>query len=140
MARSYAGLTAAPALAALALAALPACGPAAAGGVTEVVLDVRWSTFSESVVTVRRGVPVTLVVRNADPIDHELIVGDAALQQRHEKGTEPAHGDRPGEVTVPALESATTTMTFERRGTLYFACHLPGHYAYGMRGLVKVVG
>lgn len=127
-----------PAAALVALLALPACGSAQARGVTEVVLDVHWSTFSESAVTVRRGVPVTFVVRNADPIDHELIVGDLALQQRHEKGTEPAHGDRPGEVTVPALETASTTLTFARAGTYYFACHLPGHYAYGMRGIVRV--
>ncbi|HVF06136.1 MAG TPA: plastocyanin/azurin family copper-binding protein [Frankiaceae bacterium] len=128
------------AVALLALPLLPACGSAQARGATRVVLDVEWSTFSESAVTVRRGVPVTFVVRNGDPIDHELIVGDAALQLRHERGTEPAHGDRPGEVTVPAGATAETTVTFERPGTLYFACHLPGHYAYGMRGLVSVVG
>ena len=123
---------------AFALVALPACGSAEARGATRVVLDVEWSRFSEQAVTVRRGVPVTFVVRNADPIDHELIVGDAELQRRHERGTEPAHGDRPGEVTAPAGATAETTMTFDRPGTLLFACHLPGHYAYGMRGTVHV--
>ena len=117
--------------------ALPACGQARAGGTT-VTLDVRWSKFSENVVTVPRGVPVRFVVRNDDPIDHELIVGDLALQQRHERGTEPAHGDRPGEVSVAPGKTAETTVTFDRRGTAYFACHLPGHYAYGMRGIVHV--
>lgn len=128
----------AAAVALLALPMLPACGAAEARGATEVVLDARWSKFSESVVTVRRGVPVTFVVRNGDPIDHELIVGDLGLQERHEKGTEPAHADRPGEVTVRAGETATTTLTFAEAGTAYFACHLPGHYAYGMRGIVKI--
>jgi uncharacterized cupredoxin-like copper-binding protein len=123
---------------AFALLLAPSCGTASAGATTDVVLDVRWSRFSESVVTVRRGVPVTFTVRNDDPIDHELIVGDAALQSRHEQGTEPAHGDRPGEVTVRAGETAATTLTFESAGTYYFACHLPGHYAYGMRGTVRV--
>ena len=117
---------------------LPACGAAEAGAVTEVVLDVRYSKFSEKAVTVRRGVPVTFVVRNDDPIGHELIVGDLALQQRHEQGTEPAHADRPGEVTAPTGATVTTTLTFTERGTAYFACHLPGHYAYGMRGIVNV--
>ena len=124
--------------AALALLALPACAPAGAQPEAEVVLDLRWSRFSQDTVTVPRGVPVRFVVRNDDPIDHELIVGDAALQQRHEKGTEPAHGDRPGEVTVRAGETAATTITFPFSGSAYFACHLPGHYAYGMRGLVVV--
>lgn len=121
-----------------ALLALPSCGSASARATTEVVLDVHWSRFSAETVTVKAGVPIRFVVTNADPIDHELIVGDLALQQRHEKGTEPVHGDRPGEVTAPAGETVSTTVTFDRRGKAYFACHLPGHYAYGMRGVVNV--
>lgn len=127
-----------PALAAVALLALPACGAAGAREPVEVVLDAHYSKFSSSSVSVPSGVPVRFVVRNDDPIDHELIVGDAGLQERHERGTEPAHGDRPGEVTVPAGETASTTVTFSRKGTAYFACHLPGHYAYGMRGIVHI--
>ena len=119
-------------------AALPACAAAEARGATVVTLDVRWSKFSENVVTVRRGVPVRFVVRNDDPIDHELIVGDLGLQERHEKGTEPAHADRPGEVSVAPGQTVETTVTFDRPGTAYFACHLPGHYGYGMRGIVHV--
>lgn len=126
------------ALALVAAAVLPACGAAEAGATTEVVLDVHYSAFSAKAVTVRRGVPITFVLRNDDPIDHELIVGDLGLQQRHERGTEPAHGDRPGEVTAPAGETVTTTVTFSDSGTAYFACHLPGHYAYGMRGIISV--
>ncbi|HWL36875.1 MAG TPA: plastocyanin/azurin family copper-binding protein [Frankiaceae bacterium] len=124
----------------LALAAAPACGSAEARvTTTDAVLDVRWSAFSESSVKVPRGVPITFTIRNDDPIGHELIVGDAALQSRHEKGTEPAHEDRPGEVTVGPGETATTTVTFAEAGMAYFACHLPGHYRYGMRGVVHVV-
>jgi uncharacterized cupredoxin-like copper-binding protein len=32
-----------------------------------------------------------------------------------------------------------TTWTFEDPGDLIFGCHVPGHYAYGMRGTVTVV-
>lgn len=124
----------------LALVAAPACGSAEARvATTDVVLGVRWSAFSESSVKVPRGVPVRFTIRNDDPIGHELIVGDAALQARHENGTEPAHEDRPGEVTVGPGETATTTVTFAEAGMAYFACHLPGHYRYGMRGVVHVV-
>jgi uncharacterized cupredoxin-like copper-binding protein len=122
----------------LAAAALPACGNALAADPVEVRLDVRWSAFSRTEVEVREGVPVRFVVANGDPIGHELIVGDRAVQERHATGTEPAHGDRPGEVTVPAGETVATTVTFERSGLYYFACHLPGHYAYGMHGVVRV--
>jgi uncharacterized cupredoxin-like copper-binding protein len=44
----------------------------------------------------------------------------------------------PAEVTVPALERAQTTITFDVAGELAYACHLPGHEAYGMVGLLTV--
>jgi uncharacterized cupredoxin-like copper-binding protein len=117
--------------------ALPACGTAAAGGRT-VTIDVHFSHFSRSVIDVPRGVPVRFVLRNTDPIGHEFIVGDAGVQQRHEKGTEPHHGARATERDLPADTTVETTITFDTEGTTYFACHLPGHYAYGMRGIVHV--
>ena len=41
------------------------------------------------------GVPITITLVNADPIDHEWLVGDEAFHERHRTGTEPHHGDRP---------------------------------------------
>lgn len=128
------------AAAGVALLAVAACSPATARGATEVTLDVHFSRFSRSVVEVPRGVPVRFVVRNTDPIAHELIVGDLALQERHERGTERKHGARPTERDVPAQTTVETTIVFDTAGTQYFACHLPGHYAYGMRGLIHVTG
>jgi uncharacterized cupredoxin-like copper-binding protein len=118
--------------------ALPACAAADARTEKVVTIDVHYSHFSRSVIDVPRGVPVRFVIRNADPIGHELIVGNAGVQERHEKGTEPVHGDRPTERDVPALATVETTIVFDTAGTSYFACHLPGHYAYGMRGLIHV--
>ena len=57
------------------------------------------------------------VVRNTDPIDHELIVGDAAVHARHERGNEADHGAIPGEVSVAAGEVAETTFRFDEAGT-----------------------
>jgi uncharacterized cupredoxin-like copper-binding protein len=34
---------------------------------------------------------------------------------------------------------AITTFTFDEAGTFEFACHLPGHYEFGMRGVIEVV-
>jgi uncharacterized cupredoxin-like copper-binding protein len=53
-------------------------------------------------------------------------------------GTEAVHPPRPGEITIPAGETVSTTFTFGERDLL-FGCHLPGHYVYGMRGTVVVV-
>jgi uncharacterized cupredoxin-like copper-binding protein len=103
-----------------------------------VVLDVRHSRFSPSELIVKRGQTVHFVVRNDDPIDHELIVGPRAVHDRHESGREAAHPPVPGEVSVPLLGTASTSYTFAERGTVAFGCHLPGHWAYGMRGRVIV--
>lgn len=126
---------------ALALAGWPAAeaGTGAGGGrVRTVVLDIHHSRFSLAHLEVSVGETVRFVVRNADPIPHELIVGDLAVQDAHELGTEAHHGERPGEVSVGPGATAETTYTFRTRGTLFFGCHLPGHWAYGMQGLITV--
>lgn len=87
------------------------------------------STFSS-------GETVTFILRNRDPIDHEFILGDEQLQLEHESGTESYHGTIPTEVTVPALTTARTTVVMPSSGPLIVGCHLPGHYAYGMRSQI----
>jgi uncharacterized cupredoxin-like copper-binding protein len=103
-----------------------------------IEVTMRHSRFEPSRFVVRRGETVRFVITNTDPIDHELIVGDEAVQQRHETGTEASHGAVPGEVSVPAGTVAETTYTFPRAGVVLIGCHAPGHYAYGMRGEVIV--
>jgi uncharacterized cupredoxin-like copper-binding protein len=99
-----------------------------------VEIVVKFSKFQPNQVVVPVGVPVTITLRNDDPIDHEWIVGDEAVHAVHRVGTEPLHPDRPTEVILPAMVSKTTVVTFEQAGTLQFICHLPGHESYGMKG------
>jgi uncharacterized cupredoxin-like copper-binding protein len=106
-----------------------------------VVLTMHHSRFQPEVVRVSPGTTVRFLLRNTDPIDHEFILGDDAVQRRHEQGREREHhGEVPGEVSVAAGGEAATTYTFRAGGParLEFACHLPGHYAYGMRGVALV--
>ncbi len=103
-----------------------------------VELVMRYSAYEPSLITVPAGRPVTFVLVNADPIDHEWIVGDEGVHDRHRTGTEPVHDARPTEVSVSALSERRTTVTFAEPGTLTFVCHLPGHEAYGMRGTVVI--
>jgi uncharacterized cupredoxin-like copper-binding protein len=105
-----------------------------------VAIDIRHSRFLPAEISVPAGVPVTFMLRNGDPIDHEWIVGDEASHTRHRTGTEPAHGERPTEQSIGALSSVRTTVTFAAPGTYRFICHLPGHEAYGMVGVVTVTG
>jgi uncharacterized cupredoxin-like copper-binding protein len=108
-------------------------------GPVTVELGIEHSAFSFDELTVREGTRVRFVVDNGDPILHELIVGPPEVHERHENGTEAAHPPRPGEVTVQPLTAGVTTYAFDEPGAIEFACHLPGHLAYGMSGTVTVL-
>jgi uncharacterized cupredoxin-like copper-binding protein len=116
-------------------AEVPALGP----GEVTVRLDVEHSLFSPDALRVVEGTRVRFVVVNGDPLHHELIVGPAAVHERHARGTEAEHPSIPGEVSVDLNGTAVTTYTFDEPGTVEFACHLPGHYEHGMHGTVEVV-
>ena len=126
---------------ALAIGVLAAAllAPSGAAASTNVTIGIRYSHFGPSVITVPRGVPVTIVLRNEDPIDHEWIVGTTELHARHRLGTEPVHDSRPTEISIPALSTRTTVVTFAETGMLQYVCHLPGHEQYGMVGVARVV-
>lgn len=114
-----------------------ACATAEAAGPRRVDIRIHHSRFSPEAITVPAGVPVTFVLRNDDPIDHEWLIGDAAFHARHRTGGEAAHADRPDEVSLPALASRSTTLILPP-GTHVFICHFPGHERYGMVGTVTV--
>jgi uncharacterized cupredoxin-like copper-binding protein len=131
------------AVAALGLGLAAALGAAMVAGTAgrapdPVAIELHFSRYEPDRITVPAGRPVTFVLRNTDPIDHEWIVGDEAVHERHRSGTEPVHGARATEVTVPALAERQTTITFAEPGTYRFVCHLPGHEAYGMTGTLVV--
>ena len=104
-----------------------------------VELRLHHSRFVPEDLTVEEGTTVRFVIHNVDPIDHEFIVGGDAVHARHEKGNEAEHGAVAGEVSVPAGETRSTTFRFDRPGSVVYACHLPGHVAYGMEGTIEVV-
>ena len=119
-------------------AAVVAAGALAPTTHRVVDISIHYSRFTPDTVRVRAGESVTFRLRNDDPIDHEWIVGDDAVHARHRTGTEPVHEARPTEVTIPALEMRATVVAFDDPGTYRFVCHLPGHEAYGMTGVVVV--
>ena len=119
----------------VAAAALAGGGPAPS---TNILIVIHYSHFEPSAITVPVGVPITITIRNDDPIDHEWIVGDDAVQAIHRVGTELLHPSLPTEQVIPALSTRTTVVTFEATGRLQYICHLPGHEAYGMVGVVTI--
>ena len=111
---------------------------AASNGPLTIEINIHYSHFQPSSLTVPAGRPVTFLIHNGDPIDHEWIVGDAALHERHRTGTEPYHNSRPTEVSIDAGATRATTITFDQPTSLMYMCHLPGHEAYGMVGTLTV--
>ena len=132
-------LKALPLVAAGLLALLASACGGGADASSEATIAIHFSRFVPEDVTVPADVPVTITLRNDDPIEHEWIVGAPDVHERHRTGTEPYHDQVPTEVTIPALESRTTTLTFERAGEYLYICHLPGHEEYGMVGRLHVV-
>ena len=129
-------------LASVGLAVLAAAwtgAPARGGASTRAEIGIHFSHYTPSEIVATAGVPITVTLVNTDPIEHEWLVGDAAFHQRHRTGTEPHHGARPNEVSLAPGESKTTTVVFDAPGEYLFICHLPGHEAYGMVGVLKVL-
>ena len=119
-------------------AATPRSDVLGPGSVT-VKIRITRSHFSPSRIRVRPHTTVQFVVVNRDPIGHEFIIGNAEVHARHESGHEASHPPVPGEVSIPPLSTGTTTFELHEPGTVEFACHLPGHFQYGMVGEVVVV-
>ena len=120
------------------VSALAGCGNGWAAEPRRIEIVLHYSHYQPSTISLPAGQPVTFVLINEDPIDHEWIVGDAALHERHRTGTEPYHNARPTEVSIDALTTRETTVTFDTATTLTYVCHLPGHEAYGMVGTLTV--
>jgi uncharacterized cupredoxin-like copper-binding protein len=116
----------------------PQAAPLGPGTVT-VVVDIEHSRFLPSSLRVVAGTEVRFVVSNHDPIPHEFIVGPPDVHARHRNGTEPRHDPRPGEISLAPDEQAVTAYLFGEPGVVEVACHLPGHFNYGMRGEIEVV-
>ena len=62
------------ALVVTAVLVLPGCA-AGANSETSRTIAINYSRFGPGVIAVTAGVPVTLTLRNDDPIEHEWIVG-----------------------------------------------------------------
>ena len=113
----------------------PVLGP----GLVTIHVDIRYSHFSLDHDHVRAGTLVRFVVRNRDVINHEFVVGPPSVHALHAHGTERSHPPVPGEVSVAPHDTGETILRFDRAGKVEYACHLPGHLAYGMKGEITVV-
>ncbi len=93
-------------------------------------------------IEVREGETVKFVVRNDGNTLHEFVLGTEASNGEHAKLMMRFPGmehDEPYMAHVAARESGALIWTFNRQGEFEYACLIPGHYAAGMRGRVRVL-
>lgn len=114
---------------------LQGCGSEATG----VTVEMRNSRFFPSALTLPAGEQVRITLVNRDPIAHEFILGSPGEQREHEEAADISHDGAPGAASLSAEETQTITVTVPEEGPWLFGCHRPGHYAYGMKGSVKIV-
>jgi Cu+-exporting ATPase len=96
--------------------------------------------FAPENLTVRAGETISFEISNPGVVPHELFLGTAAEQQAHEAemaSGAPMHAE-PGQVDIPAGKTVRLVYTFDQPGTFEYGCHVPGHYAAGMRGTITV--
>ena len=126
----------------LLLVPLAGCAATAAAGSPAPVVQhvtIHWSRFHPATFDFPAGTTVRFVIHNTDPIDHEFILGSRPVQSYIEHTAHAGHdGSVPGQISVPAGATVETTYTFGQPGTVLLGCHIAGHYAYGMRGQVRV--
>jgi Cu+-exporting ATPase len=100
--------------------------------------------FNPASIDVREGETIAFTITNGGSIDHEFVIGDAAVQSEHEAemggGMGEMDEDEGNAVLVPAGKTATLIYTFDQPGTLFYGCHVAGHYAAGMEGTITVQG
>ncbi|GEM_PF-152874 len=98
--------------------------------------------FTPDKLSIRAGQTIRFIITNTGRIAHEFVLGPASLQRRHE--TEMRADEKmnsraePNEVALPPGATRTLTWTFTRAGRIEYGCHLPGHFAAGMKGWISV--
>ncbi len=110
-----------------------------------VTLSARDLAFVPNQLSLKAGVPMTLVLKNEGSIEHDVVVeglNSAPATASSHGHSEPSHSMGvlpPGTVHVSAHggEHATVELT-PKPGTFEFYCSVPGHRAAGMRGVIEV--
>ena len=136
---------------AVALAAVLASGCAdnatSSPGGSTIEITMRDNSYSPRTVTVPKGQTVVLRFVNRGAVDHEAIIGDESVQNKHaeemKSGSSEAmegmdHGGDERSVTVKPGETGEITTTFDEGGSLIVGCHEPGHFEGGMVGSLTV--
>lgn len=107
----------------------------------EVTMD-DTMRFTPSVLNVKKGETVRLVVKNIGQLKHEMVIGDIAELKQHAKMMKNMPNmmhDEVNAISLKANQSGEIMWVFERTGKIDFACLIPGHFEAGMNGKFNVI-
>ncbi|MDY7106754.1 MAG: plastocyanin/azurin family copper-binding protein [Actinomycetota bacterium] len=122
-------------------------GPAEASEADRVV-EIEMNdqlVFVPDEVEVTPGETITFRVHNVGNLAHDFTLGDEAVQAEHdeemaEMAGEMAEHDEGNAIEVAAGETGEMTWHFTHVEGVLYGCHVPGHYAAGMRGTLVPAG
>lgn len=119
--------------------------PAEASASTRVIeIDANDDmSFGPSDLAVSVGETVTFRVFNMGVIPHDFTIGDEEMQDDHElemSGGDMHEAEDPNAILVQPGETREITWTFTEPASLLIGCHVPGHWAAGMRGTLTIDG
>ncbi|GGO76591.1 hypothetical protein GCM10011348_04160 [Marinobacterium nitratireducens] len=138
---------------------------AEASRTVEVTLNDMY--FEPESIAVKAGETVRFVVKNEGALLHEFNIGTAAMHEKHQSrmqlmmdhgmltptginhemanmdhssmpGMEGLGHQEPNSVLVAPGETSEMVWTFSGDAQLEFACNVPGHYAAGMAGEIRL--
>jgi len=97
--------------------------------------------YSPSVLNVKVGETVRIVVSNPGKLYHELVIGTEEELQAHyalmKKFPKMEH-DEPHMAHVAPGKTSEIVWQFTKAGKFHFACLIPGHWEKGMAGIIHV--
>ncbi|WLW62588.1 cupredoxin family protein [Achromobacter aegrifaciens] len=97
--------------------------------------------FTPDEIDVKAGETIRFKVSNSGKIRHEMVLGTTADLNSHYQMMLKDPGMRheePNSVSLEAGKAGDIVWTFDKAGTVAFACLEPGHYPAGMKGAVSV--
>ncbi len=119
-------------------------GDAAQASRTVEVRALEERRFEPAEITVQPGETITIRVTNTAGSLHELYLGSEQQHEEHEEemaamgDAEMKMSDEDNRIFMEAGETKQITWTFPQSGSVIYGCHMPGHFAAGMRGTVTV--
>lgn len=113
-----------------------------------IMLEAKDYAFDQKAIHVRRGETIKFTVKNIGEQEHELTIGDQAMQLEHRKmmaempgmdhSKMAGHTMHHNNVSLKPGETKSLVWRFSKAGAFAFACNFPGHAELGMDGTIIV--